>query len=252
MTRPSTEACWSCRESRPGDRARGSRTRAPLTSSPCRRCCGGTWSTTASRRRPLSSSPSHEHRPPWPQTRRPWGRRSQSCAPPRPPSSRCPYRRRTLRARCRRRWRGRELLLQLVHVHDHLLHLGVRELRDVAPSHDDHPLTQRALHEQAQDVPADVASGAQQHRLVLDLGHHHRSRVASGTSGGVFGRLSWTRVVNRLEVHGGKLARRRDTDSKELSANGCSPHRSHFIGSLGSARSHGLPRLVLSRRGSRA
>jgi PAS domain-containing protein len=35
---------------------------------------GGTWSTTASRRRSRSSSPAHERRPPWPQTRTPWGR----------------------------------------------------------------------------------------------------------------------------------------------------------------------------------
>jgi hypothetical protein len=62
----------------------------------------------------------------------------------------------------------RELLFQLVHIHDHLLHLGVRELRDVAPSYDNHLLTRRALHEQVQDAPAHVAGGAQQHRGVLD------------------------------------------------------------------------------------
>ena len=66
-----------------------------------------------------------------------------------------------------------ELLLQRVHVHDHLLHLGIRELRDVAPSHDKHLLTQRALHEQVQDARAYVASGAQQHRRVLDFVRGH-------------------------------------------------------------------------------
>jgi len=65
-----------------------------------------------------------------------------------------------------------EFLLQLVHVHDHLPHLRIRQLADVASSHDQNVSAERPLDEQVQNAPAHIASGPQQHRGVLLPGVH--------------------------------------------------------------------------------
>jgi hypothetical protein len=80
--------------------------------------------------------------------------------------------------------------------------LTAHQLCDVAPGHDNHLLTERALHEQVQNVPAHVASGAQQHRRVVDLGHQYQeqSRFANGVPASVGATLRVGRDSNQHEL----------------------------------------------------
>ena len=117
---------------------------------------GGTWSTTASRRRPQSSWPVPGRRLPWPQSEGRGIGDLESCAPPLPPSSRCPCRRRMLRARRRRSWRAARAPLRACPCSRPPAGpwgLSSATLRRVTTT----PSTQRALFEQVHDVPAHVA-----------------------------------------------------------------------------------------------